>query len=157
MPVWLLEIFGNRALNQLFWLATAVSAPFWLLMIGFPHARVTRLVCRQWLAPPLLGLFYGYLFYLAYRITGLPELEDVGMKSVRRFWGHPILFIALWMHRLTMDLFVGIWIHRFAEGRRWDVRLELILVWIGGPIGAFVFALRYWFARAMAWRRKRGR
>lgn len=146
MTVWLVEYFGNKELNTLFWIATASSAPFWMLMLFAPRSQATAVICRLWLAPPLLGVFYLYLFYLANDVTGLPRLDGVEMKSVRRFWAHPILFIALWMHRLAMDLFVGIWISRFARFRSWDVRIELLLVWLLGPIGVMVFAARYWAA-----------
>lgn len=150
MNIWLIEFFGNKELNTLFWIATGSSAPFWILMICFPRAVVTRAVCRLWLAPPLLGVLYLYLLYLANDLTGLPKLEGVEMKNVRRFWAHPILFIALWMHRLAMDLFVGIWISRFARFRTWEVRFELLLVWLFGPIGAMVFAVRYWVATVLS-------
>ena len=146
MQVWILETFANKELNRLFWLATASSAPIWIMMLFFPRAKISRQVCQLWTAPPVLGLFYLYLLHLAYDVTGLPTLDDVEMKSVRRFWGHPILFIALWMHRLAMDLFVGIWIFRFGRFRGWNVSIELLLVWLAGPLGAFVFAIRYWIA-----------
>lgn len=94
-------------------------------------------------------MFYIYLLYLANDLTGLPKLQGIEMKNMRRFWSHPILFIALWMHRLAMDLFVGIWIARFARFRAWEVRLELLLVWLLGPIGAMVFAVRYWVASVL--------
>ncbi|MBK1879210.1 abscisic acid-deficient protein Aba4 family protein [Pelagicoccus mobilis] len=146
MSTWMVEFWGSEELNLLFWIATASSAPFWVLMLVWPKAKVTRVLCRLWLAPPLLGLFYLYLLYLANDVTGLPKLEGVEMKNVRRFWAHPILFIALWMHRLVMDLFVGIWIARFARFRAWEVRIELLLVWLLGPLGAMVFAVRYWIS-----------
>ena len=155
MNVWLVEFFGSRELNTLFWIATASSAPFWILMIACPQAAITRAVCRLWLAPPLLGLFYLYLLYLTNDITGIPKLQGVEMKNVRRFWAHPILFIALWMHRLAMDLFVGIWIARFARLQAWEVRIELLLVWLFGPIGAMVFAVRYWVATLLGKLRKK--
>ncbi|MDQ8180741.1 ABA4-like family protein [Pelagicoccus sp. SDUM812005] len=156
MAIWLVEYFGSRELNTLFWVATASSAPFWLLMLVWPRSRLTNTLCRLWLAPPLLGVFYLYLFYLAYDVTGLPRLEGVEMKNVRRFWAHPILFIALWMHRLTMDLFVGIWISRFARFRGWEVRFELVLVWLLGPIGTLFFAARYWVATLIGkWRSRK--
>jgi len=154
MNVWLVEVFGNKELNTLFWVATASSAPFWLMMLLLPKAAVTRMVCRLWIAPPLLGLFYLYLLYLANDITGIPRLEGVEMKNVRRFWAHPILFIALWMHRLAMDLFVGIWIARFARFRSWEVRIELLLVWLAGPAGVMAFAARYWVSALLVRLRK---
>lgn len=146
MTIWLVEFLGSRELNALFWIATASSAPFWLLMLFLPNSGATRWLCRLWVAPPLLGLYYLYLFYLANDVTGLPDLKGVDMRNVRKYWAHPILFIALWMHRLTMDLFVGIWIARFGRYRGWNVKVELLLVWLTGPLGATVFAVRYWVA-----------
>ncbi|MDQ8205276.1 abscisic acid-deficient protein Aba4 family protein [Pelagicoccus sp. SDUM812003] len=147
MKVWLVEFFGSRELNYLFWVATLATTPFWLLMLFWPKSRAARWLCQLWVGPPLLGVFYLYLLYLADDLTGLPVLDGVEMKSVRRYWAHPILFIALWMHRLAVDLFVGIWIARFGRARNWEVRGELVLVWLAGPIGMLVFAGRYWLAR----------
>lgn len=154
MNIWLVEYFGSKELNTLFWITTASSAPFWLLMIFWPRSRVTAALCRLWLAPPLLGACYLYLLYLADDVTGLPRLDGVEMKNVRKFWAHPILFIALWMHRMAMDLFVGIWISRFGRFRGWEVRFELLLVWLLGPVGAMVFAVRYWAAALVSRYRK---
>jgi hypothetical protein len=70
-----------------------------------------------------------------------------------RFWALLILLIALWMHRLAMDLFVGICIARF---RGWEVRFELALGWLFGPLGTLVFAARYGVAViAGKWRSRR--
>lgn len=156
MKTWLVEVFANGQLNRLFWLTTACSAPFWVMMIGFPQTSWTRRLCRLWLAPPLLGAAYVYLLYLAYTITGVPEVQDVEMKTVRRFWGHPILFIALWMHRMALDLFVGTWIYQFGRVRGWNVRVELALVWIAGPAGVAAFAARYWIMLFLVRTRRSG-
>jgi len=154
MQNWLLELFGSRELNALFWLANASTVPFWVLMIFYPDSRLAKGICRLWLAPPILGFFYLYLLYLANDLTGLPELRDLEAKSVRRFWNHPVLFIALWMHKLVMDLFVGIWIARFAALKRWEIQFELILIWLLGPVGMAAFAIRYWIASAISWRQR---
>ncbi|MEM9160080.1 MAG: ABA4-like family protein, partial [Verrucomicrobiota bacterium] len=141
--------FGNRELNRLFWAATLSTAPVWSLMLLFPRSKVARFLCREWIAPPAMGVVYVYLFYLAQNITGLPRIDDVEMTSVRKFWSHPILFIALWMHRMTLDLFVGISMYRLGRYRKREVRLELALTWLLGPVGMMVFAIRYWIAESL--------
>ena len=153
MPVWIVEVFGSRELNLLFWSVTASTSPFWILMLFFPKSGMTRFFCRPWIAPPLLAIVYVYLLYLAEDLTGLPKVKGVEMSSVRRFWGHPILFIALWMHRMAMDLFVGIVMFRVGRYRLRMVSIELWLTWILGPVGMIVFALRYWFAEAFGSKR----
>lgn len=146
MPVWLLEIFGNKELNRLFWAVTLSTAPIWILMLVFPKSKAAKFFCREWIAPPMMGLAYLYFFYLAQDITGLPQINNVEMTSVRKFWSHPILFIALWMHRMAIDLFVGISMYRIGRYKKREIRVELVLTWLLGPVGMIIFAIRYWIA-----------
>ncbi|MCB1120535.1 MAG: DUF4281 domain-containing protein [Verrucomicrobiae bacterium] len=144
MPVWIVEFFGEAKLNQLFWIITGSTAPFWILMIFFGRVRWVKQLCHPWLIPPLLGALYIYTVYLVFTITRSPEVPEATMRGVRAFWMHPFLFLSLWAHRMILDLFCGMMLNRTQEGEGPTGKFSLLLIWIFGPIGLMVFALRYW-------------
>ena len=45
---------------------------------------------------------------------------------------------------MILDLFCGMMLNRTREGEGVAGKLSLLLVWVFGPIGLMVFALRYW-------------
>ena len=144
MPVWIVEFFGEARLNQLFWIITASTAPFWVLMLFYGQRSWVKAVCHPWLVPPLLGGLHLYTLYLLLTITRAPEVPDVTMKGIREFWMQPFLFLSLWAHRVILDLFCGMMLNRTKEGEGMAGKLSLLLIWLLGPIGLMVFGLRYW-------------
>ena len=144
MPIWIVEYFGEARLNSLFWIITASTAPFWIVMICFGQRKWAKNLCHPWLIPPLLGGLYIYCIYLMVSVTAAPEVPEVTMKGIRAFWSHPFSFMALWAHRMILDLFCGMILNRTGEGAGWTGKLMLLLIWLLGPIGLMIFALRYW-------------
>lgn len=144
MPIWIVEYFGQERLNFLFWIITLSTAPFWIVMIAFGHRNWAKNVCHPWLVPPLLGGLYLYCIYLLFTVTSTPNIPETTMKGIRSFWNHPFLFMALWSHRMILDLFCGMILNRTNEGSGRSGKLSLLLIWTLGPIGIMVFALRYW-------------
>lgn len=145
MSVWIVELFGEARLNNLFWLISLSTAPFWLIMLLFGKYNWAKSLCHPWLIPPLLGGLYLYCIYLLFTVTAAPEVPEVTLKGIRKFWNHPFLFMALWAHRVIIDLFCGMMLNRTQEGHGRAGKLSLLLVWLLGPIGLMVFAIRYWF------------
>ncbi|QXD22981.1 DUF4281 domain-containing protein [Opitutia bacterium ISCC 51] len=144
MPVWIVEMFGEARLNLLFWIITGSTAPFWILMLFFGRHGWAKALCHPWLIPPLLGCLHIYTVYLLFTITSAPEVPDPSMKGVREFWSQPFLFLSLWAHRMILDLFCGMMLNRTKEGEGTAGKFSLVLVWLLGPIGLMIFAVRYW-------------
>jgi hypothetical protein len=144
MPVWIVEYLGEARLDLLFWIITFSTAPFWLLMILLGQVRWVKAFCHPWLIPPLLVSLYLYCLYLMLSVTHAPDIPVASMKGLREFWFHPFLFMALWTHRMIFDLFCGMMLNRLKEGEGWLGKLSLFLIWILGPIGLMLFAIRYW-------------
>ena len=144
MPVWIVEYFGEARLDILFWIITGSTAPFWLLMIVFGQVRWVRTFCNPWLIPPLLCGLYLYCLYLMFTVTRVPEVPIASLKGAREFWFHPFLFLSLWTHRMIFDLFCGMMLNRLKEAEGGFGKLSLFLIWILGPIGLILFAIRYW-------------
>ena len=144
MPVWIVEMFGEARLNLLFWIITGSTAPFWVLMLFLGRQAWVRGLCHPWLVPPLLGGLHIYTLYLLFTITSAPEVPDPSMRGVREFWSQPFLFLSLWAHRMILDLFCGMMLNRTKEGEGVAGKISLLLVWLLGPIGLMLFAVRYW-------------
>ncbi len=142
MPVWVIELFGSQQLNQAFWLINGMVAPFWILMILFPYNKWIRWICHPFFVPALLGLFYLYLVYLLITVTGIPPLAGLEVRALRRFMDHPIVFLVIWAHYMTVDLFLGMAIYQHAVRRRITVPFELILSWLFGPAGLVAYMIR---------------
>ena len=113
-------------------------------MLFFGRQRWVKGLCHPWLIPPLLGGLHIYTVYLLFTITSAPEVPDPSMKGMREFWSQPFLFLSLWAHRMILDLFCGMMLNRTKEGEGTAGKISLLLIWILGPVGLMVFAVRYW-------------
>lgn len=139
---WVVETFGGADLNRAFLLVSFLPLPFWVLLIGFPDARITRALSHPLFVPSLLSPVWFFLVYVLFDTTGLPPLADFGFRSMKGFASHPIVFLVVWAHLQIFNLFTGMVIYR--EARRHGLRpsFELLLCWILGPCGLLAFALR---------------
>ncbi len=142
MPVWIVELFGSTRLNNLFWLVTFSTTPFWIILIFFGNRKWAKKWIDPWVIPPVLVLIYLYCIYLLVDVTDIPNMPDATMKGVRGLWKQPFLFNALWAHRLIMDLFCGILMSRSEVCRGVWGRMILIVTWFFGPVGLLFFMIK---------------
>jgi hypothetical protein len=148
MPVWMVEVFGQSAINRAFWAMNAVAIPFWLFMILLPRQKWVQQVCNPFFIPVLLGLVYFYALYLLVTVTGVPPLSGLEVRALRNFINHPLVFLVIWAHYLTVDLFLGMTIFRDAARRKIIVPIELLLCWFMGPVGLVAYGARLLWLKA---------
>ncbi len=148
MPVWVVELFGNQQLNRAFWLVNGSVAPFWILMMLIPDKKWVRRICHPFFVPALLSCFYLYLVYVLMTTTGVPPLAGLEVRAMRRFIDHPIVFLVIWAHYMTVDLFLGMTIYQHAARRRLWIPGELLLCWLFGPAGLVAYMIRLSFHRS---------
>ena len=142
MPAWLIDLFGSRQLNQIFWLLTLAPLPIWWALVFFPRHAITKVLAWPWLVPPLLGLAYLALIWKAWHI-GPPRLPvDVEAHSARVFLFHPIVFLVLWAHLQMANLFVGLVLRLDARRGRRAIPVELALCWLFAPLAVVLYAVR---------------
>lgn len=142
MPVWVIELFGNQQLNRAFWLINGTVAPFWILMILFPYNKWIRWICHPFFVPAVVGLLYLYLVYVLVTVTGVPPFAGLEVRALRDFIDHPIVFLVIWAHYMTVDLFLGMSLYQHAVRMRMRVPGELLLSWFFGPAGLVAYLLR---------------
>jgi len=143
MPVWMIESFGSRDLNHLFWLITLLPVPFWLAMLGAPRARLTARLANPWIVPGLFGLLTLALLYKLAEL-GIHAPEGVAYREAKSVLHHPLVFLTLWNTAQAMNLFAGMVIYN--EGGR-STRLALLLTWLLGPVGVLTYGLQQMLTR----------
>ena len=133
--------------ETLFGLLTLLPLPWWLCMLLFPRARVTRtLVMWPWTHVGFGGV-YAMLLLAALSSGELPPSLDLGalMAAATGAWA----FLAVWTHLLALNLFAGIWIFRDARYFGELPRAELAATWLAGPLGlgVYLWRRRTWTAK----------
>lgn len=141
MPAWMIETFGNRDMTLLFWGLALAPAPWWVAMIFLPPGRSVERWASPWVWP---GLFTVPVVLLLGKLLeyGASPPAEVDYAGARTFLQHPLVFLMLWAGYQAGILFVGMSVYR--EARRVGIRasVELLLVWLLGPVGLAVFAVR---------------
>ena len=129
-------------MDTLFWLANALVAPFWLLMIALPHWPGTRRLLQSfWIVAPaalyvLLGVTQAGALLAATR-----DLSPAGLVAL---FGTPAGALLAWVHMLTLDLFAGRWIYLDGTERQAPAPLlapVLLLTLLTAPLGLSLYLL----------------
>ncbi len=142
------NLLFNLTSENIYLIANWGVIPFWLLLIFFPHNKITSFLTQSIIAPILLAIGYSYLAYSLYlegNIFNSFELYS-GLDGLYSIFANEVLLLVFWLHFLSISLFAGAWIVR--DSRKFFIPKiiiipSLILTYFTGPIG-LVF---YWFIR----------
>ena len=143
MPIWLIELFGAGDLDTTFMVITLMTAPIWVVMIGFPSAPYLRQVAQPWLVVPLFTVILLVLLWKSYHAASLPEIiSTVNYESARDFANHPIAFLILFCNLQIINLFLGVMIYQKAMRSGFLAPVELTLCWFLGALALIPFSIR---------------
>lgn len=142
MPTWLVEWFGRGEFRQLFSLLVAMTAPFWLAMLFWPRHRMVRRVMQPWLVPGLLSLVWGYIIYLMIDVGSVPRVREASYDEARTALRNPFVMLLLFCHIQIFNLAAGAAVYQDSRRRGLRVRLDLLAIWLLGPPGLLLYALR---------------
>lgn len=128
------------SLEAWFWIAHAIAAPAWLLLLIAPLGSDRPVRIARWTAA-LLASFYLVLFLIGPRET-LVLARDYGLEGVAAWFDVPRLMLLGWVHYLAFDLFVGSW--EAEEARRLGIGRAalvpcLLMTLMLGPLGLLLF------------------
>lgn len=142
MPGWVIETFADAELTLLFWTATLLPVPLWVMMIFLPKSGLTKALANPFATPLLLCPAVGYLYYLLLTV-GIPS-QPTGwdFAQSKAFLTHPIVLMIFWTKLQIMHLFLGTVFYRVARMQGLVVPVTLLLAWFFGPLALPVFALR---------------
>lgn len=138
----------NLTSENIYLIANWGVIPFWLLLIFFPHNKITSFLTQSIIAPILLAIGYSYLAYSLYLEGNIFDSFELysGLDGLYSIFANEVLLLVFWLHFLSISLFAGAWIVR--DSRKFLIPKiiiipSLILTYFTGPIG-LVF---YWFIR----------
>ena len=150
MPIWLIEYFGGRELDEAFLLIALMTAPVWIAMIAFPAAKSVRALAQPWILPPLFCTVLIILLWRSYEGALLPKpIDTVSYSAAQSFARHPIAFLVLFCNLQIINLAVGTMIYHKAHRSGFTAPVELLLCWFIGALALIPFALRLLFKRKL--------
>jgi hypothetical protein len=128
--------------SEVFLIVNILAFPMWLLMIGLPKWKVTRVLIDFKIIPLLLAVIYA-IYIISAMLTG-PAMDFGSLQSVMGLFTSENAVLAGWVHYLTFDLLVGMWM--LDENRTLKIHpLLMVPCLIGtfmlGPIGFLVFMI----------------
>ena len=142
------NLLFNLTSENIYLIANWGVIPFWLLLIFFPHNKITSFLTQSIIAPILLAIGYSYLAYSLYLEGNIFDSFELysGLDGLYSIFANEVLLLVFWLHFLSISLFAGAWIVR--DSRKFLIPKiitipSLILTYFTGPIG-LVF---YWFIR----------
>ena len=142
------NLLSNFTSENIYLIANWGVIPFWLLLIFFPHNKITSFLTQSIIAPILLAIGYSYLAYSLYLEGNIFDSFELysGLDGLYSIFANEVILLVFWLHFLSISLFAGAWIVR--DSRKFLIPKiiiipSLILTYFTGPIG-LVF---YWFIR----------
>jgi hypothetical protein len=137
-------------MDILFCLINLFVAPFWVLMIFVPAARLTGRLMGS--PAVILGPAILYVLLIAPDLShAVPILLSLDFLAIRGLIGTETGTIVSWAHFLAFDLFVGRWIYLDSRTRgisAWVTSPILLLTLLLGPLGFIsYFAVRQFLFR----------
>ncbi len=143
MPIWLIEYFGAKDLDQSFIFIALMTAPAWIAMIAFPKARSLRALAQPFVLPPVYCIVLCVLVWKSYEASILPQpIASASYDSAREFTRHPITFLVLFCNFQILNLFLGTMLFQKAHKGGFRAPVELLLCWWFGAFALVPFALR---------------
>jgi len=130
-------------IELLFALSALFVLPFWLLMIGLPGWRFTRLVMDSPLVFVPLPILYLVLL-VVYSHTLIYLVENPTLPGLMAVLTHADGVLIAWVHVLAVDLIAGRWIYLDSQERGYHPLVVAPALWLTllvGPVGFFIYAL----------------
>ncbi|NBB80373.1 MAG: DUF4281 domain-containing protein [Verrucomicrobia bacterium] len=143
MPIWLIELFGDRDLDAAFLCIALMTAPVWIAMIFFPNVRYVRQLAQPWVVVPLYSVVLVVLLWKSYEAGLLPQwTPGVNYDSAKSLARHPVAFLVLFCNLQIMNVFVGVMMYQKAARSGFRAPIELTLCWFLGALSLIPFGLR---------------
>lgn len=143
MPIWLLEFFGGKNLEEAFLFITFMTAPVWVMMLLWPDSGIVRHLASPFVLPPLYLVVLGFLLWKSWDAAVLPPAVETASYSAARDWiRHPVAFLALYCNWQIVNLVLGALIFQKASRSGFRAPVELILCWFFGALALVPFILR---------------
>ncbi|MFM2032517.1 MAG: hypothetical protein RLZZ297_1282 [Chloroflexota bacterium] len=124
-----------------FQLSNVLVLPFWILLIGAPHWKVTRRIFDGWLFIVPITLLYSIVVLPGF-VALLPTLMNPSLAGISALLSSPTGATAAWIHFLAFDLWTGRWVFHDSQSRPLHPLLRaccLLAVFMAGPFGLLLY------------------
>tara|TARA_B100001109_G_C18809027_1_gene448725 strand:+ start:256 stop:729 length:474 start_codon:yes stop_codon:yes gene_type:complete len=143
------QIYSYFTIETLYlWINLGVL-PFWFILIFFPQSHLSRIFVSSIFPFFILSGVYVFILYKSYLIGydfGGNFSLYLGLSELSRLFEDHLYIMIFWTHFIAINLFIGGWIVNDSQKffiNKVLLALPLILVYLTGPIGLFI----YWIIR----------
>ena len=143
------QIYSYFTIEMLYIWVNIGVLPFWFLIIFFPQSNLCKYLATSIFPVFLLSAAYGFILYKSY-MNGYDFLGNfdlyLGLSHVSDLFSDNSYLLLFWIHFVSINLFVGGWILKDSQKlfiNKFLIALPLIITYLIGPIGLFV----YWLIR----------
>lgn len=143
-------IFTNENIKAAFSVATFLPQPFWVFIIAFPNAKITKQLMGKY-GIPVLTLFALVHFFIVFSSILQPngtapmaEFNDVfdpngdPQGAMLGMMKYPNFVSEEWSHVLTWDLFVGRWVWMDGLKKGISTNIAVLFCNLIGPPGFLI-------------------
>ena len=131
--------------------------PFWFLIIFFPQSQLCKYLATSIFPIFLLSTAYIFIIYKSY-LSSYDFLGNfnlyLGIAYVTDLLKDDLYLLLFWIHFVSINLFVGGWILKDSQKfliNKFLIALPLIITYLIGPIGLFVYWLiRIFYAKRLS-------
>ena len=143
------QIYAYFVIETLYMWVNVGVLPFWFILIFFPQSHLSRIFVASIFPMLILSGAYIFVLYKSYLI-GYDFIGNfslyLGLDELSRLFEDHLYLMLFWIHFIAINLFIGGWIVNDSQKffiNKVLLALPLILVYLTGPIGLFI----YWIIR----------
>ena len=145
----LIQFQNYLTFENIFLWSNIMILPFWIMLIVFPNARISKIFVNSLILPLILAGAYSFIIYQIFIIDD-PILDIfklyLSIDNLYTVFATESFLVLFWLHFLTLNFFLGSWVSRDAikySISRGVVFIPLILIFFFGPVGLVL----YWLIR----------
>ena len=150
------EIYNYFSLEMLYYWVNLGVLPFWLILIFFPNSNLSRYFVTSILPILILSGSYIFILYKSY-LNSYDFINNfslyLGIDYLSDLFTDKSYLMMFWIHFISINLFTGGWIVKDSQRlsiNRFLVMIPLIITYLIGPIGLFVYWLiRIFYAKSI--------
>lgn len=143
MPIWLIDIFGARDLDNAFLILACMTLPVWFGMVFLPDARLVRLFAQPLVVTPIYCTVLFVLLWKCYQASLFPDpMTEVSYSAAQGLSQHPVAFLSFYCNFQIMNLALGTMMYQKSLRSGFRAPVELLLCWLLGAPAFIPFVVR---------------
>ena len=151
------QIYNYFTIEMLYFWVNIGVLPFLFIIIFFPKSLLCKYLTTSIFPIFLLGVSYVFVLYKSY-LNSYDFIGNfnlyLGINYLADLFKDNSYLLLFWIHFVSINLFVGGWILRDSQKfyiNRFLIILPLIITYLIGPIGLFVYWLiRIFYAKKLS-------